>query len=631
MAYRPVFYGDAFGYKKYMIDFEFFTGFSLSQKQKSIQSLHNSIIRNFPERKILEVSSKSLDEIGRQASAFNLNVILKSGKEFSVEQIFQGSKKFRRSGSQLHLIDQMTSKELKKYIGKVHQVDELVSFECFGQIFPLKPQTFFYNWLYINSLHKNQLLANQIINYDTFTDIEFNPNKSKNCQAEACSIYVYLYKSNLLDFALSSKENFLQVVYQEKKDNLYFNTKQKKIKKISLFDYEDEDKQSEESHSKKIPKYRNISFNNEWINQKLGKTVEIIMGQSPDSKNYTDNPNDYILVQGNADMQNGRVVPRVWTTQVTKLAEKGDLILSVRAPVGDIGTTDYPVVLGRGVAAIRGNDFLFYLLSRMKQTNYWAKFSTGSTFESINSNDIKSSEICLPSQDEQSVIGSLFRTLDNLLSNYKDNLTNYQSLKAAMLYKMFPKAGQTVPEIRLDGFEGEWEEKQFSKLVKRVTKSSDSDSLPKVEFEDIISGQGRLNKDISSKFDNRKGIHFKPGYTLYGKLRPYLNNWLLPKFEGVALGDFLVFDPNGNNSDFIYYLVQSSRYQKVANDTSGTKMPRSDWKSVSTTIFAIPQTIAEQQAIGSYFSNLDNLINSHQEKISQLETLKKKLLQDMFI
>lgn len=631
MAYRPVFYGDAFGYKKYMIDFEFFTGFSLSQKQKSIQSLHNSIIRNFPERKILEVSSKSLDEIGRQASAFNLNVILKSGKEFSVEQIFQGSKKFRRSGSQLHLIDQMTSKELKKYIGKVHQVDELVSFECFGQIFPLKPQTFFYNWLYINSLHKNQLLANQIINYDTFTDIEFNPNKSKNCQAEACSIYVYLYKSNLLDFALSSKENFLQVVYQEKKDNLYFNTKQKKIKKISLFDYEDEDKQSEESHSKKIPKYRNISFNNEWINQKLGKTVEIIMGQSPDSKNYTDNPNDYILVQGNADMQNGRVVPRVWTTQVTKLAEKGDLILSVRAPVGDIGTTDYPVVLGRGVAAIRGNDFLFYLLSRMKQTNYWAKFSTGSTFESINSNDIKSSEICLPSQDEQSVIGSLFRTLDNLLSNYKDNLTNYQSLKAAMLYKMFPKAGQTVPEIRLDGFEGEWEEKQFSKLVKRVTKSSDSDSLPKVEFEDIISGQGRLNKDISSKFDNRKGIHFKPGYTLYGKLRPYLNNWLLPKFEGVALGDFWVFDPNGNNSDFIYYLVQSSRYQKVANDTSGTKMPRSDWKSVSTTIFAIPQTIAEQQAIGSYFSNLDNLINSHQEKISQLETLKKKLLQDMFI
>lgn len=631
MAYRPVFYGDAFGYKKHMIDFEFFTGFSLSQKQKSIQSLHKSISRNFPGRKILEVSSKSPDEIGRQASAFNLNVILKSGKEFSVEQIFQGSKKFRRGGSQLHLIDQMTSKELKKYIGKLHQVDELVSFECFGQIFPLKPQTFFYNWLYINSLHKNQLLANQIINYDTFTDIEFNPNKSKNCQAEACSIYVYLYKSNLLDFALSSKENFLQVVYQEKKGDSYFSTKQNNFKKISLFDYEEEAKQSKVIHSKKIPKYRNISFDNEWENKSLGSTVEIIMGQSPDSKNYTDNPNDYILVQGNADMQNGRVVPRVWTTQITKLAEKGDLILSVRAPVGDIGKTDYNVVLGRGVAAIKGNEFIFQLLSRMKQTNYWAKFSTGSTFESINSSDIKSAEIYLPSQDEQSAIGSLFRTLDDLLTSYKDNLANYQTLKTTMLSKMFPKDGQTVPEIRLKGFEGEWKEKEFSKLVKRVTQSSDSDSLPKVEFEDIVSGQGQLNKDISRKFDNRKGIHFKPGYTLYGKLRPYLNNWLLPKFEGVALGDFWVFDPNGNDSNFIYYLVQSNRYQKVANDTSGTKMPRSDWRSVSTTVFAIPQTIAEQQAIGAYFSNLDNLIATHQEKISQLETLKKKLLQDMFI
>ncbi len=277
-------------------------------------------------------------------------------------------------------------------------------------------------------------------------------------------------------------------------------------------------------------------------------------------------------------------------------------------------------------------DFLSSVLQTKAFTNQLNGVLVAGAQPNISSKEIDSFEFCIPdSIDEQSAIGSLFRTLDDLLSSYKDNLTNYQALKATMLSKMFPKAGQTVPEIRLDGFEDRWEEKEFIQIVNRVTESSDSDALPKVEFEDIISGQGKLNKDISSKFDNRKGILFKPGYTLYGKLRPYLNNWLLPKFEGVALGDFWVFDPNGNNSDFIYYLVQSSRYQKVANDTSGTKMPRSDWKSVSTTVFAIPQTIAEQQAIGAYFSNLDNLINSHQEKISQLEILKKKLLQDMFI
>lgn len=279
------------------------------------------------------------------------------------------------------------------------------------------------------------------------------------------------------------------------------------------------------------------------------------------------------------------------------------------------------------------NKFFSAWLSCPKAIRQYKIYSTGSLMERQRVQFPTLSDIkdYFPTFEEQSAIGSLFCTLDILLTSYKDNLVNYQSLKTTMLSKMFPKAGQTVPEIRLDGFEGDWEEKEFIQIVNRVTESSDSDSLPKVEFEDIISGQGKLNKDISSKFDNRKGILFKPGYTLYGKLRPYLNNWLLPKFEGVALGDFWVFDPNGNNADFIYYLVQSSRYQKVANDTSGTKMPRSDWKSVSITIFAIPQTIAEQQAIGAYFSNLDKLINSHQEKISQLETLKKKLLQDMFI
>lgn len=140
-------------------------------------------------------------------------------------------------------------------------------------------------------------------------------------------------------------------------------------------------------NDEKVPRIRFANFEHEWEQCKLGNVAKITMGQSPNSENYTDNPDDYILVQGNADMKGGRVFPRVWTTQVTKTAEKNDLILSVRAPVGDIGKTDYNVVLGRGVAAIKGNEFLFQLLGKMKQNGYWTKLSTGSTFESINSND----------------------------------------------------------------------------------------------------------------------------------------------------------------------------------------------------------------------------------------------------
>ena len=398
------------------------------------------------------------------------------------------------------------------------------------------------------------------------------------------------------------------------------------------------------TRKEKIPTVRFRAFSEPWFQNQLSEVAEFSKGRGYSKKD--------IQLQGTPIILYGRLYKKYESVisnidtyanmeKNSVISEGGEVIIPASGEsAAEISrascVTDGGVILGGDINIVKPHEsldssFIAITLSNGSQQRELSKRAQGKSVVHLHNSDLKAVKLFYPSYEEQSAIGSLFRTLDDLLSSYKDNLANYQSLKATMLSKMFPKAGQTVPEICLEGFEGEWEEKQFSKLVKRVTKSSDSDSLPKVEFEDIISGQGRLNKDISSKFDNRKGIHFKPGYTLYGKLRPYLNNWLLPKFEGVALGDFWVFDPNGNNSDFIYYLVQSSRYQKVANDTSGTKMPRSDWKSVSTTIFAIPQTIAEQQAIGTYFSNLDNLINAHQEKISQLETLKKKLLQDMFI
>ena len=187
-----------------------------------------------------------------------------------------------------------------------------------------------------------------------------------------------------------------------------------------------------------------------------------------------------------------------------------------------------------------------------------------------------------------------------------------------------------IPALRFKGFTDAWEERKLTEIVNRVNKSSNSDVLPKVEFEDIVSGEGRLNKDISSKFDSRKGTLFEPENILYGKLRPYLKNWLFPDFEGVALGDFWVFEATDVSvPSFDYYLIQSDDYQKVANDTSGTKMPRSDWKNVSSTDFAIPSK-DEQKQIGSFFKQLDDTIALHQRKCEQLKELKKFMLQNMF-
>ena len=192
-------------------------------------------------------------------------------------------------------------------------------------------------------------------------------------------------------------------------------------------------------NGEKVPELRFAGFADDWEERKLGDEVRIVMGQSPNSENYTDDPNDYILVQGNADMKNGRVFPRVWTTQVTKQAEKDDLILSVRAPVGDIGKTAYDVVIGRGVAAIKGNEFIFQNLGKMKSDGYWTRYSTGSTFESINSTDIKEAIISVPAIEEQNKIGSFFKQLDNTIALHQRKLDLLKEQKKGFLQTMFAK------------------------------------------------------------------------------------------------------------------------------------------------------------------------------------------------
>ena len=164
------------------------------------------------------------------------------------------------------------------------------------------------------------------------------------------------------------------------------------------------------------------NFTNAWEQRKLGELAQITMGQSPDGTTYSETPSDFILVQGNADLENGWVKPRIWTTQKTKYAYAGDLIMSVRAPAGSMGKTAYDVVLGRGVAAIRGNEFIFQVLTKLDANGYWKKLSAGSTFESLNSNTIYSAEISYASVAEQKSLGDLFANIDNLITLHQRKL-----------------------------------------------------------------------------------------------------------------------------------------------------------------------------------------------------------------
>lgn len=185
------------------------------------------------------------------------------------------------------------------------------------------------------------------------------------------------------------------------------------------------------------------------------------------------------------------------------------------------------------------------------------------------------------------------------------------------------------PKIRIKGFEGEWKAYAFDNIVDRISSYSSSNRLPTVEFEDILSGENRLNKDVYSKPIHKGGIAFEKNDVLFGKLRPYLKNILFATFNGIAVGDFWVLRANESNPAFIYTLVNNKRFMDVANISSGSKMPRADWNLVSKYKFLIPK-ISEQRAIATYFRHLDSVIETADKKLASLKQVKEASLQTMF-
>lgn len=214
MANRPIFLSTNNPKKlceEKNIEFQFFNGFSLSQKSKSINSLHqNANQQGFPN--VLEVSTKSDSELGWALSAFNLMVEFNGDEKISLECAFQGSKVFENN-VQYTDIYHKTSIEAKKD-PRLKSSGAIIGFEFEGEFWENEPKTAFYDWMYINALYRNhQDIVEALLTYSAFSDIEFNPKKSINCQARTCAILVSLVKLELIDEALKSHKKFIEVVY----------------------------------------------------------------------------------------------------------------------------------------------------------------------------------------------------------------------------------------------------------------------------------------------------------------------------------------------------------------------------------------------------------------------------------
>lgn len=226
MARRPIYiprYNSEIFVETIIIDFTWHPGMSFSQKQKSIEDLHKSAIRNNICSNPLEVSSKSKEEIGVSLSAFNLEVTTeKHGRKFTVETAFQSSKVFKNGGPYKDLL--YGSSINAKKDPRIKDSGEIIGFNFFGVDWPTEPKTAFYDFIYINALRKNKKATAELEKYDAFTDIEFNPEKSINCQAYSVALYKALKKRNLLDTALNDKDSFLTLISKTPTINTHENT-----------------------------------------------------------------------------------------------------------------------------------------------------------------------------------------------------------------------------------------------------------------------------------------------------------------------------------------------------------------------------------------------------------------------
>ena len=382
----------------------------------------------------------------------------------------------------------------------------------------------------------------------------------------------------------------------------------------------------------KKPAIRFEGYTEDWEQRELGNVCKITMGQSPDGSTYSDTPSDFILVQGNADLKDGWVCPRIWTTQKTKTADAGDLIMSVRAPAGAMGKTAYDVVLGRGVAG--------QLLVKMDSEGYWKKLAAGSTFESINSDTITNAEIVIPQDiEEQETIGTYFRNLDHLITLHQSNYEKMISTKKSMLDKLFPQGKAKVPAIRFEGFEGDWGKKSLGAIV---IPYSDPVEVPHSGYERLgIRSYGRgvfheyveAGKEITTAQLHRVAAHnlivnitFAWEHAVAVTSDEDAGKLVSHRFPQFSMAD-------GVHDQFLKYLILDARFRHHLLLSSPGGAGRNRVLKIPEMLeyeMRIPD-IEEQKQIAGYLNSLDNLIELYRIRVEKLKNIKAACLQGMFV
>lgn len=386
-----------------------------------------------------------------------------------------------------------------------------------------------------------------------------------------------------------------------------------------------------------------------WSSEKLGNLCKITMGQSPSSKNYSKNSNDTILIQGNADLISGKIVPRIYTSEITKLSYPGDIILTVRAPVGDLAINEFDSCIGRGVCSIKGNKFIYYYLESLKDKHVWERLSQGSTFESVNSNDIKNLNLKIPSNSTQNHIINFFTAIDTKIELLQKKHGEYIRFKQYLMQNIF--ADKSAEKLRFD-FNDEWRIRILNEItfyqegpgVRNYQYTKEGVKLLNVgNFVNNALELDNTDKYISNEEAYGKYKHFlvdegdlliacsgiKAEY--FDEKIAFAENKHLPLCMNTSTMRFKSLDENTLNLRYLKYYFQTQSFKKQVFQVM-TGSAQFNFGPTHLKYFKIPiPCLDEQIKIYQMFESIDIKILNIYREIMKVKEFKKGLLQQMFI